>query len=285
MTIETIGIIGAGTMGQGIAYVSALAGYKVVLSDIADQYVKKGLDGIKTSYDKGVEKKSLTKAQVDAAMGRIVGSVGQDEVIKWSNLIIEAAIENMKIKKEIFANLDAKCAKDVILASNTSSLSITEIASATKRPDKVIGMHFFNPVRVMKLVEVIRGQATSEETVKLVFDAAIKMGKEPIKVKEAPGFVVNRILNPMLSEAIFAYQEGIASAEDIDKAMMLGCNHPIGPLALADMVGLDIVLAVCEEMAHEFGDSKYRPAALLRKMVRAGQLGRKTGQGFHKYSK
>jgi len=259
MAINTVGIIGAGTMGSGIAYVSALAGLKVVMSDIEDKYVQKGLDTLKTSYAKGVEKAAITQAQMDSALANITGTVGLDEVAKNSGLVIEAAIERMDIKQAIFKELDAKCDKDAILATNTSSLSITEVASATGRADKIVGMHFFNPVRVMKLVEVIRGHATSDETVKITKEMAVKMGKDPIEVKEAPGFVVNRILNPMLSEAIFAYQEGVASAEDIDKAMMLGCNHPIGPLALADMVGLDIVLAVCEEKYKELIPSTVLP--------------------------
>lgn len=285
MAGKTLGIIGAGTMGAGIAYVAALAGFDVVLSDIEDRFVQGGLNNIEASLKKGVEKSAITGEQASAALGKIKGRVGLVELAGQSNFVIEAAIEDMNIKKQIFQELDTRCAKNVILASNTSSLSITELATATARPEKVIGMHFFNPVRVMKLVEVIRGQSTADETVQKTKELAVQLDKVPVEVREAPGFVVNRILNPLINEAICALADGVASAEDIDTALKLGANHPMGPLALADLVGLDVVLAVCEELYHEFGDPKYRPSPLLRKMVRAGHLGRKTGRGFFEYKK
>jgi len=285
MAGKTIGIIGAGTMGAGIAYVASVAGFDVLLSDIEDRFVQGGLARIKADMQRGVEKGRLTEEQLSESLSRIKGTVGLVELAGLSDFVIEAALEDINIKKQIFQELDTRCAKGVILASNTSSLSITEVASATGRPEKVIGMHFFNPVRVMKLVEVIRGQSTADETVQETKELATQLDKVSVEVREAPGFVVNRILTPLLNEAIFALADGVASAEDIDTAIKLGLNHPMGPLALADLVGLDVVLAVCEELYHEFGDPKYRPSPLLRKMVKAKHLGRKTGRGFFDYKK
>ena len=279
-----IGVLGAGTMGSGIVQTLAQNGFEVVMRDIDSAMLEKGKSGIEKAFQKLVSKEKMTMEQMDNAMGRITTAV-ELEAIKDCALIIEAATENMGLKKKIFKELDEFVNPEAILATNTSSLSITEIAAATNRPELVIGMHFFNPVPVMKLVEVIKGIATSEETTETVLDMSRKLGKEPVKVEEAPGFVVNRILIPMINEAIGIYAEGVASAEDIDKAMMLGANHPIGPLALADLIGNDVNLAIMEVLYSEFGDSKYRAHPLLRKMVRAGLLGRKSGKGFYDYKK
>ena len=285
MEIKKICVLGAGLMGSGISQVAAETGFDVSLRDIEDRFVQSGLNNIRKNYERAISKGKMKKEQTDPILARIQGTVDLAAAVKGAEIVIEAVIENMELKKRVYQELDPLCVPGTILASNTSGLSITEIASVTKRPDRVIGMHFFNPVPVMKLVEIIRGQSTGEETFQVVRALAEKMGKTPIAINEAPGFAVNRILVPMMNEAIFVLQEGIASAEDIDKGMLLGANHPIGPLALADLVGLDTLLMVQENLYHEFGDSKYRPCPLLRKMVRAGHLGRKSGRGFYEYPK
>ncbi len=282
MSIRTVGIVGAGTMGNGIAQACAVAGLNVVMVDIADAAVAKGLATVSGSLDRLLKKEKITAADKAAALARIKGSTSYDD-LKGAQLVIEAATENADLKVKILKQLDALLAPEVIVASNTSSISITKLAAVTGRADKFIGMHFFNPVPMMALVEIIRGLQTSDATHAAVHAMATALGKTPITVKNAPGFVVNRILVPMINEAFFVLAEGLASPEDIDAGMKLGCNQPIGPLALADMVGLDVCLAVMEVYLAEFGDSKYRACPLLKEMVAAGRLGRKTGQGVYCY--
>ena len=280
--MEKIFVLGAGTMGSGIVQAFAQKGYEVIVRDIKDELVQSGIVRINNGLSKLVSKGKMTEETKEDILSRISGTTDMN-LAADCDLVVEAAIENMKIKKEIFAELDKICKPETILASNTSSLSITEVASATNRPEKVIGMHFFNPAPVMKLVEIIRGMATSQETFDAVKELSVAIGKEPVEVEEAPGFVVNRILIPMINEASFILQEGIASVEDIDTAMKYGANHPMGPLALGDLIGLDVCLAIMDVLYNETGDTKYRSSSLLRKYVRAGWLGRKSGRGFYNY--
>ena len=282
MAITKVGIIGAGTMGNGIAQMCAVSGLDVVLVDIADAALQKGMATVSGSLDRLVKKEKMNAADKAAALARIQTSTDY-AAFKGVQIVIEAATENYELKLKILKQVDAVVAPEVILASNTSSISITQLAAATSRADKFIGMHFFNPVPLMALVELIRGLQTSDATHTEVKALAEKLGKTPITVKNAPGFVVNRILVPMINEAFFVLADGLATAEDIDAGMKLGCNHPIGPLALADMVGLDVCLAVMEVYLKDYGDSKYRPCPLLKEMVAAGRLGRKTGQGVYTY--
>ena len=282
MNIQTIGVIGAGTMGNGIAQACAVSGLGVVMVDIDDAAMQRGLATVSGSLDRLVKKDKLTPEAKAAAMARIQGSTDY-AALQPAQLVIEAATENEGLKRKILAQLDALLPAETLVATNTSSISITKLAAATQRPDRFIGMHFFNPVPMMALVEIIRGLQTSDATHDAVRDMALRLGKTPITVKNAPGFVVNRILVPMINEAFFVLAEGLATAEDIDAGMKLGCNQPIGPLALADMIGLDVCLAVMEVYVAEYNDSKYRPCPLLREMVAAGWLGRKTGRGVYRY--
>ncbi len=284
MSISTVGIVGAGTMGNGIAQACAVSGIHVVMVDIAQAAVDRGLATVGKSLDRLVAKDKMTEADKAAALARIKGSTSYDD-LQGAQLVIEAATENHELKNKILQQLDQLLAPEVIIATNTSSISITQLAAATSRPENFVGMHFFNPVPMMALVEIIRGLRTSDATHDTVKALSEKLGKTPITVKNAPGFVVNRILVPMINEAFFVLSEGLATPEDIDAGMRLGCNHPIGPLALADMVGLDVCLAVMDVYLKEFGDSKYRACPLLREYVAAGQLGRKTGRGVYSYAK
>ena len=282
MSIQTVGIIGAGTMGNGIAQACAVSGVNVVMVDISDAAVAKGLATVSGSLDRLIKKEKITEADKAAALSRIKTSTRYED-LQGAQLVIEAATENFDLKVKIVQQLDGMLAPAAIIASNTSSISITKLAAVTKRADRFIGMHFFNPVPMMALVEIIRGLQTSDATHAAVHELSTRLGKSPITVKNAPGFVVNRILVPMINEAFFVLAEGVATAEDIDAGMKLGCNQPIGPLALADMIGLDVCLAVMDVYLQEFGDSKYRACPLLKEMVAAGQLGRKTGKGVYTY--
>ncbi|NKE04565.1 3-hydroxybutyryl-CoA dehydrogenase [Mesobacillus selenatarsenatis] len=282
MSVKTIMVIGAGQMGSGIAQVCAQAGYDVFLNDLKPEFVERGLAGIKKNLTRQVDKGRVTAEQLDEIVGRITSSSDLQDAVKV-DLVIEAAVENMDIKAKIFAQLDEIAPEHAILASNTSSLPITEIAAATKRPEKVIGMHFMNPVPVMKLVEIIRGLATADEVYQTIEDITKTLEKVPVEVNDFPGFVSNRILMPMINEAIYTLYEGVATKEAIDEVMKLGMNHPMGPLTLADFIGLDTCLYIMETLHEGFGDDKYRPCPLLRKYVKAGWLGKKSGRGFYTY--
>src|SRR5438309_11321690 len=281
--VRKIAVIGAGTMGAGIAQACAAAGFQVAMRDIEQRFVDGGFRRIREPLAKRVEKGKMTGAEVDGILSKIRGVVDLKESGAGAQVVSEAVFEKMEIKRELYAELDRLCPPDVVFASNTSSLSITEMASATKRADRVIGMHFFNPAPVMKLIEVIRGSETSDTTTAFAKALSLKLGKDPVEVKESPGFVVNRLLVPMMNEAFNLLMEGVASPEDIDKAMKLGTNMPMGPFELADYTGLDIGLDVMEVLHRETGDPKFRPSPLLRKYVRAGRLGRKTGRGVYEY--
>lgn len=282
MNIQTIGIIGAGQMGSGIAQVCALAGLNVIMRDINDAAVQRGTASITSLLERAVEKGKLAAADKDAALARITGTADLAQLAN-ADFIIEAATENLELKQRILKEIDGIAKPDTIIATNTSSISITKLAASMSRPQQFVGMHFFNPVPVMSLVEVIRAIQTDDATANTTMELAKKVGKTPISIKNSPGFAVNRILVPMINEAVFVLQEGVASAEEIDAGMKLGANHPIGPLALADLIGLDTCLAVMEVFYRDFNDPKYRPAPLLKEMVDAGYLGRKTKQGFYRY--
>jgi len=282
MTIRTIAVIGAGTMGRGIAQVAAMTGVGVVLIDVDDATIRKALDALDGSLDRLVKRDKLTLPQKRTALGLIKGTAAYKE-LTTADIVIEAATENYDLKTKILKQVDAVRRPDCVVASNTSSVSITKLASALSRPDQFVGMHFFNPVPAMALVEIVRGLQTSDATHDFVEAFAVQLGKSPITVKSSPGFVVNRILLPMINEAFFVLAEGDATATEIDQGMKLGCNHPLGPLALADLIGLDVLLSVMQIMHDEFGDSKYRPSPLLKELVAAGYLGRKCGRGIFRY--
>lgn len=281
MTIKHIYVVGAGTMGNGIAQVAAVSGYQVTLMDVVPEQLTRAKATITKSVEKLLSKEAISEAQKEAALN--IATSSTLDGIETADIVIEAATENLELKLKIFKDIDQKARPGAILATNTSSISITKIAAVTNRPEQVIGMHFMNPVPLMRLVEVIRGLATTDEVTSITMDVCRVMGKEPVEAQDSPGFISNRILCPMINEAIFALQEGIGTAEAIDTVMKLGMNHPMGPLTLCDLVGLDVVLSVMEILQRDLGDDKYRPCPLLRKMVDAGYLGRKSGRGFYSY--